>query len=74
VGREFQGRVTFAQVDVSSSPELVSQYTIDGIPTLVFFRKGQEIHRTKGIVMRDKLRLQVQGVLVVSGVAGKEDE
>jgi thioredoxin 1 len=39
---------------------------VDGIPTLLFFKNGQEINRIKGIVMRDKLRRQVEGALLVS--------
>lgn len=66
IGQEYQGRVTFARVDVDSNGELINQYTIDGIPTLIFFKDGQEINRIKGIVMRDKLRRQVEGALLVS--------
>jgi thioredoxin 1 len=66
IGQEYRGRVTFARVDVDSNGELINQYTIDGIPTLIFFKDGQEINRIKGIVMRDKLRRQVEGALLVS--------
>ena len=66
VGQEFQKRSTFVRVDVDSSEELVNQYNVDGIPTLIFFKDGQEINRIKGIVMRDKLRRQVEGALLVS--------
>lgn len=66
IGREYQGRATFAYVDVDNSGELITQYHVDGIPTLLFFKHGQEINRIKGIVMRDKLRRQVEGALLVS--------
>ncbi len=73
IGREYQGRVTFAQVDVDSNEELINRYNIDGIPTLIFFKGGQEIHRIKGIVMRDKLRRQVEGALLVSSYTKSSD-
>ena len=41
-----------------------SEWNIDGIPTLIFFKQGQEINRIKGIIMRDKLRRQIEGVLL----------
>src|SRR5260370_38698911 len=66
IGQEYQDRMTFARADVDSNEDLTRQYNIDGIPTLIFFKDGQEIHRIKGIVMRDKLRRQVGGVLLVS--------
>ena len=74
VSREFLGRgVTFALVNVDSNEELTSQYNVDGIPTLVFFKSGLEINRIKGIVMREKLRRQVEGTLLVSSHANRGD-
>ena len=66
VGQEYQSRVIFALVDVDSNEELIRQYSVDGIPTVIFFKAGQEINRIKGIVMRDKLRRQVEGALLVN--------
>lgn len=66
IGQEYQNRATIARVDVDSNEELTQQYKVEGIPTLIFFKHGQEIYRIKGIVMRDKLRRQVEGALLVS--------
>lgn len=66
ISQEYQGRAAFARVDVDNNADLVTQYNVDGIPTLLFFKNGQEINRIKGIVMRDKLRRQVEGALLVS--------
>lgn len=74
IGREYRDRVTFARVDVDLNAELVTQYNVEGIPTLIFFKDGQEINRIKGIVMRDKLRRQVAGALLVGSYStGSED-
>ena len=74
IGQEYRGRVTFARVDVDNNGELVTHYTVDGIPTLIFFKDGQEINRIKGIVMRDKLRRQVEGTLLVSSHTQSNEE
>ena len=66
ISKEYQGRVTFAKIDVDSNEDLTSQWNVDGIPTVIFFKNGQEINRIKGIVMRDKLRRQVEGTLLAS--------
>ncbi len=66
IAQEYRDRATFARVDVDSNEELIQRHNVDGIPTLLFFKAGQEIHRIKGIVMRDKLRRQVAGALLVS--------
>lgn len=66
VGQEYRNRITFARIDVDSNEELTQQYHVEGIPTLIFFKDGQEINRVKGIVMRDKLRRKLEGALLVS--------
>lgn len=66
ISKEYQGRVKFAQVDVDANEGLTNQWNVEGIPTLIFFKNGQEINRIKGIMMRDKLRRQVEGALLVT--------
>jgi thioredoxin 1 len=66
ISAEFQGRVTFAKLDVDTNEGLTSQWNVDGIPTVIFFKNGQEINRIKGIVMRDKLRRQIEGALLAT--------
>ncbi len=64
VSKQYHERVTFAKLNVDQNEELVSRWNIDGVPTLVFFKGGQEINRIKGIVMREKLRRQIEGTLL----------
>lgn len=66
ISKEYQGRVTFAKLDVDANEDVTNQWNVDGIPTVIFFKNGQEINRIKGIVMRDKLRRQVEGTLLAS--------
>lgn len=66
---EYQGRVTFAKLNVDENKGLTSQWEVDGIPTLIFFKGGQEINRIKGIIMREKLRRQIEGTLLHSGLS-----
>jgi thioredoxin 1 len=66
VSEKYQGQVTFAKLDVDTNEALTNQWNVDGIPTLIFFKNGQEINRIKGIVMRDKLRRQIEGALLAT--------
>ena len=66
ISKEYQGRVTFAKLDVDANEALTNEWNVDGIPTLIFFKNGQEINRVKGIVMRDKLRRQIEGALLAT--------
>jgi thioredoxin len=67
VSKGYEGRVTFARLnidDVEKDDTLISEWNIEGIPTVIFFKQGQEINRIKGVIMRDKLRKQIEGVLL----------
>jgi len=66
VSKEFEGRVTFAKLDVDANEALTSEWNVDGIPTLIFFKNGQEINRVRGILMRDRLRRQIEGALLAT--------
>lgn len=66
VSQEYQGRITFAKVNVEGQEEITQQWNVDGVPTLIFFKGGRELYRIKGIVMRDKLRRQIEGVLLAN--------
>ena len=64
VGNEYQGRVTFARLNIDTETSFISEWKITGIPTVIFFKNGQEINRINGIVMRQKLRKQIEGTLL----------
>jgi thioredoxin 1 len=66
INKEYQERITFARVNVDEQPQLIQTWQVDAVPTLIFFREGKEIYRIKGIMMRDKLRRQLNGVLLAN--------
>ena len=66
VSKMYEDRVLFTRVNVENQLELTRQWNVDGIPTLIFFKGGKEIHRIRGIMMREKLRRQIEGVLLAS--------
>lgn len=66
VSKDYHDRITFAKLTIDRQRELVETWHIDGIPTMIFFKGGNELYRIKGIMMRDKLRRQIEGVLLAS--------
>jgi len=66
ISKEYQGRVMFARINAEKNGETREQWKIDGIPTIVFFKGGREINRIKGIIMRERLRRQIEGALLAN--------
>jgi len=66
ISKEYHNKATFAKLCLSEQNELTNQWHVDNVPTLIFFKGGSEIHRITGIVMRNRLRRQVEGVLLAN--------
>lgn len=56
LAKEFDGRVTFAKVDVQNNRDLAAQFNIKSIPTLLLFKNGKEWDRLTGFKGRSELR------------------
>ena len=52
---EWDGRVKVVKVDADQCPEIVGQYGVMGIPTLILFKDGQVAERLSGYQPKDKL-------------------
>ncbi len=52
---EWEGRVKVVKVDADQCPEIVGQYGVMGIPTLILFKDGQVAERLSGYQPKDKL-------------------
>ena len=64
ISQEYQDRATFARLDVTGEDALIQQWNIEGVPTLIFFKYGREVYRITGVMMREKLRRRMEGVLL----------
>ena len=63
---EFLDRITFARLNIQGQNDFSNQWHVDSVPTLIFFKDGHEVYRITGIVMRQKLRRRIEGVLLVN--------
>jgi thioredoxin 1 len=55
LAEEWQGRVKVVKLDADQNPNILMQYGVLGIPTLMLFKNGQPVERLTGMQTRDKL-------------------
>jgi len=52
---EWEGKVKVVKIDADENPNLVMQYSVMGIPTLLFIKGGEVKERVTGFMPREKL-------------------
>ncbi|HEY7848700.1 MAG TPA: thioredoxin [Ktedonobacterales bacterium] len=57
---EYKGKVTFAKLNTDDNMETPSRLGIQGIPTMILFKGGQEVGRIVGLVRRDILQRKLE--------------
>lgn len=48
LAKDYKGRVTFAKLDTDQSPKTAMALGIHSIPTLIFFKGGEQVERLTG--------------------------
>ena len=52
---EWDGKVKVVKIDADQNPNILMQYSVLGIPTLLFFKDGEIKERITGYMPKDKL-------------------
>ena len=60
---EMSGRAKVYKVDTDDSPEIAKNLNVSQLPTVIFFRDGQEIHRTSTLQPRDFFVQYLEGLI-----------
>lgn len=55
IAREYDGKLRVAKVDADVNQDVIMQYGIMGIPTLILFKGGQPVERITGYKPKDKI-------------------
>ena len=63
VAAELQGKAVVAKCNVDDSEDIALQYGIRNIPTLLFFKDGQLVDRTVGIVSKQEIISRLENLM-----------
>lgn len=55
LSQELYGKYTFVKINADKSPALVQQLQARGLPTLLFYKKGQEVNRKVGFTNKEQI-------------------
>ena len=60
---EFNGRAIVGKLNVDENREIPMQYGIMSIPTLLFFKNGQLVNKSVGLIEEGRLRSMIEELL-----------
>ncbi|OGD71639.1 MAG: thioredoxin [Candidatus Coatesbacteria bacterium RBG_13_66_14] len=63
IAEEYKGRLKVVKVNVDENPNVAAKFGIRGIPTLLFFKKGEVVRQVVGAQPKKRLVKTVDEVL-----------
>lgn len=55
-----QGRISVHRIDIDSNPEMVAEFEISSVPTLVMLKGGEEVWGFTGIMSPVELKREIE--------------
>lgn len=55
IAEEYESQLRVAKLDADASPEVLQEYGIMGIPTLLLFKDGEAVERITGYKPKEKI-------------------
>jgi len=55
LAEEYDGQLRVAKLDADANPDILTNYGIMGIPTLILFKNGEDVARITGYKPKDKI-------------------
>jgi thioredoxin 1 len=64
LAKKFEGKVTVAKLNVDNCPDIAAKYNVASIPSLIFFKNGEPVHTSLGVVPEAELETQINQKLL----------
>ena len=63
LAKEYGEKITVMKLNTDENPDIASRYKIMGIPTIMFFKNGQEADRIVGAVPKPQLKAKIDSLI-----------
>ena len=63
LAEDYAGRVNIGKMNVDENNDIVAQYGIRNIPTVLFFKNGELVDKIVGAVPKDKFVAKIEALL-----------
>ena len=63
IAQEYEGRVAVGKCDVDDNEEIAEQFGVRSIPTLLYFKGGQLVDKSVGLVSKQEIETILNNLL-----------
>jgi thioredoxin 1 len=63
IAHDNDGKLKVVKVNVDENPALAQRYGIRGIPTMMFFKGGEQVDMTVGAAMKNSIQEKIDALL-----------
>lgn len=63
IEKEYEGRAVIGTADVDECSDLAAQFRIRNVPTVLFFKGGQPVDKSVGLVAKESLTEKLNALL-----------
>lgn len=63
LAKEYSAKIKIIKINVDDNPRSPTNYSVKGIPSLIFFKKGQVVEQIRGAVAKDVLVKAIEKVV-----------
>lgn len=60
---EFKEKVSIGKCDIDQNPDVAAEFGVMGVPTLVFFKDGEQVDQHTGLLPEGALRDKLNGLV-----------
>ena len=60
---EYEGKVVIGKCDVDDNDDIVAEYKVRNIPTIVFIKGGEVVDKHVGAISKDALKAKIDALL-----------
>lgn len=60
LAEEYEGKMLVGRLDADTNPNVIMQYGVFGIPTLILFKNGKPVERLTGYMPKERIISKVE--------------
>ena len=71
LARDFTGVIKVSKINVDDYEHVASLYSVNAIPSIIFFHQGREVERISGVVSKETLTEKLQNLVGESSLTSR---